>query len=264
MLIGAPQWANGGREWNFAPDNADDFATFAAAAAKRYPAVHHWMIWSEPTKASNFQPLEPDNGKPLRTPQQLEGPHKYAQILDASYRELKQVSRQNLIIGGNTFTVGTVAPIRWVKALKLPSGRRPRMDLWGHNAFSARKPKLSKTPLGGGFSDLSDIDEFARVLDRAFKGSKLKKERHLKIFISEISVPTDHANFEFNFFTTREVQARWISAGLRIARTFKRIYTYGYLGLYDDPVREDGNQVERGLITRGGEKKPGYAAFRAG
>src|SRR4051812_16239157 len=77
MLIGAPPWANGGRDFNWAPDNPQDFATFAAAAAKRYPEVHHWMIWSEPTKGSNFQPLAPDNGRRLRTAAQLEAPHRY-------------------------------------------------------------------------------------------------------------------------------------------------------------------------------------------
>jgi hypothetical protein len=264
MLIGSPGWANGNRAWNYAPDKASDFAAFASAAAERYPGVRHWMIWSEPTKSSNFQPLEPDRGKPLRGAKALEGPHRYAQILDASYAALKKVSKRNLIIGGNTFTVGTVAPVRWVKALKLPGGRRPRMDLWGHNAFSARIPKLSSRPLGNGFADLSDIDNFARVLDRAFKRAKPRKMRHLKIFISEISVPTDHPNFEFNFYVDKPTQAKWISAGLRITRKLKRVYTYGYLGLYDDPVRPDNDQVERGLLTRSGEKKPGYAAFKNG
>jgi hypothetical protein len=263
MLIGAPGWANGGRDWRWAPDDPTDFATFAAAASRRYPRVRHWMIWSEPTKAGNFQPLKPDNGRPLRG-DGLEGPHRYAQILDRTYAALKAVTPANKVIGGNTFTVGTVAPLRWVKALRLPNGRRPRMDLWGHNPFSARAPNLNSDPLGSGYADFSDLDELAHALDRAFRRAPLKKERHLKLFLSEYTLPTDHANFEFNFYVDRKTQARWLTKALRIARSYKRIYTFGYLSLYDDDLREDGQQVERGLITRSGERKRAYAAYRAG
>lgn len=262
MLIFAPPWANGGREPRWAPDRASDFADFAAAAAKRFPGVRHWMIWSEPTKASNFQPLDPDEGRKLRGAK-LRGPHKYAQVLDATYAALKQVRRSNLVIGGNTFTVGAVAPLRWVRALRLPSGRRPRMDMWGHNPFSAREPNLEAQPLGGGFADFSDLDELAKVLDRAYRRAP-REQRRMKLFLSEYTLPTDHANFEFNFYVTREKQAEWLKKALRITRAYKRIYTLGYLGLYDDALRGDGQQVERGLITREGRRKPAYAAFRKG
>jgi hypothetical protein len=261
MLIGAPGWANGGKDWRWAPKDPQDFATFAAAASRRYPRVRHWMIWSEPTKGGNFQPLEPDDGKPLHG-SGLKGPHKYARILDDTYGALKGVTQANKVIGGNTFTVGTVAPLRWVKALKLPGGKRPRMDMWGHNPFSARVPNLNADRLGGGYADFSDLDELAHALDRAFRHAPLRKEHHLKLFLSEYTLPTDHANYEFNFYVSRKTQAHWLAKALKIARTYKRIYTLGYLSLYDDPVRDAGDQVERGLLTRSGDRKPGFAAFR--
>jgi hypothetical protein len=264
MLIGAPRWANGDRDWQWAPDDPQDFATFASAASRRYPRVRHWMIWSEPTKASNWQPLVADEGKPLKGDAALEGPHRYAELLDDTFVALKKVTKANIVIGGNTFTVGTVAPMRWIQALKLPNGRRPRMDLWGHNPFSARKPKLNDVPLGSGYADFNDLDQLAKRLDRAFKSGPRKQQRHMKIFISEYSLPTDHANFEFNFFVSRKTQANWISAALKIARNYKRIYTFGYLGLYDDAPRESNDQVERGLLTHSGAKKPAYKAYRAG
>ena len=260
MIMGTPPWANGGRDNRWAPDDPRDFARFTAAAARRYPGVRHWMIWGEPTKASNFQPLTPDRGRRLRG-RALEGPRRYARMLDAAYASLKRVSRRNLVIGGNSFTAGTVRPLRWVQALRLPGGRPPRMDLYGHNPFSLRRPDLRRPPIGNGFADFGDLDTLARWLDRNLRRPG---GRPLRLFLSEYSLPTDHANYEFNFHVTRATQASWIATALRAARRWRRIYTFGYLGLYDDPLQPDGLQVERGLLTRDGVRKPAYRAFRDG
>jgi hypothetical protein len=261
LLNGAPGWANGGRDPTHAPRRPKDFADFAAAAARRYPAVRHWMIWGEPSKASRFQPLVPAMGRRLSAAQRR-GPRRYARILDASYGALKRVRRRNLVIGGNTWTGGEVVPLNFIKAMRLPSGRRPRMDLYGHNPFTLRTPRLSRTPSAYGHADFSDLDTLAHWLDG--HGYRDRRGRRLRLFLSELSIPTDHANFEFNFWVTRETQARWLRAALRITRRWRRIYTLGYLGLYDDPPRPDGREVNRGLITFDGRRKPAYRAFRAG
>jgi hypothetical protein len=69
---------------------------------------------------------------------------------------------------------------------------------------------------------------------------------------------------EFNFHVTRATQARWIADAMRVTRRWPRIYTFGYLGLYDDPARPDGQQVERGLMQLDGTPKPAYDAFKRG
>ena len=171
--MGTPRWANGGRSARWAPTSPRDFARFLTAASRRYPAVRHWMVWGEPTKASVFQPLRPDHGRPLKGAG-LRGPRRYARMLDAAYVALKAVRRSNLVIGGNTFTVGTVTPLRWIQALRLPNGRPPRMDLYGHNPFTARRPRLSQPPLGRGFADFGDLDTLARWLDRYLRGAQAR------------------------------------------------------------------------------------------
>jgi hypothetical protein len=262
LVMGTPPWANGGRGPRWAPSRPQDFADFMEAAARRYPQVRHWMIWGEPTKSENFQPLKPDGGRKLRGAG-LRAPHLYARMLDRSYVALKRVNRRNLVIGGNTFTVGTVTPLRWIQALRLPNGKPPRMDLFGHNPFSVRTPRLRQAPLGRGYADLSDLDELIRWLDRHWHGSTPGRRR-LRVFISELSLPTGHANFEFNFFLREGTQADWLRRALQITKRLRRIYTLGYLGLYDDPLRADGMQVERGLIERSGRRKPAFEVFKRG
>ena len=260
MLLGAPRWANGGREWQWAPTDPSLFADFAEAAARRWPAVRHWMIWSEPTKALNFQPLVPDNGRPLRGAAALEGPRTYARLLDATYARLHALNPRMIVIGGNTFTTGTVRPLRFIQAMRTAvNGRPPRMDMWGHNPFSLRRPVLSQPPLGSGYADFGDLDTLTGWLDKYLKRRGKKK---LRLFLSEYSLPTDRANFEFNFFLTRARQADWIRTAYRTARAFKRIYTLGYLGLYDDPPRTQGDEVLRGLLDINGQPKPSYAAYK--
>ena len=106
------------------------------------------------------------------------------------------------------------------------------MDLYGHNPFTARLPDLREGPLSYGTADFSDLDTLAGWLDRY--GYRNSHGRRLRLFLSELTIPTDHASFEFNFWVSPRTQAQWLEAALRIARRWERIYTLGYLGLYDD------------------------------
>jgi hypothetical protein len=261
LLTTAPSWANGGHPPHWAPRRPRDFADFAVAASRRYPGVAYWMIWGEPSKIARFRPLVPAMGHTL-TARQRRGPRLYARILDASYAALKSEARRDLVIGGDTWAGGEVVPLNFLKAMRLPSGRRPRMDLYGHNPFTLRIPHLRNGPMGYGYADFSELDALARWLDRL--GYRGNHGRRLRLFLSEFTLPTDHGNHEFNFWVSRETQAKWISAALRITRRWRRIYTFGYLGLYDDPPRSDGLEVNRGLIDRAGRNKPSYRAFKDG
>jgi hypothetical protein len=262
-LSDTPGWASGhSGDPRWAPKRSADFANFAAAAAKRWPQIHLWLIWPEPTQKANFQPLISERRDRPLTRKMKRGPHRYAAILDASYGALKSVSRKNLVIGGNTFTTGDVSVLNWIKNLKLPNGKPPRMDMYGHNPFNNRPPVLGGLPLGHGFIDFTDLPILARWIDRY-----LGRPRHragMKIFIAELMYPTDHRNFEFDYFVSRKTAARWLGEALHAARNWSRIYTLGWTALYDDPIRPDHLQVERGLLTRAGKKKPAYFAYRRG
>ena len=261
LVQGAPRWANGGRSRRWAPRRPRDLARFVTAASRRYPQVRHWMIWGEPTKKRNFQPLFAERRDRPLTRRMRRGPHTYARLLDAAYGALKRTSRRNLVIGGNTYTTGAVSPLNWIKNLRLPNGRVPRMDMYGHNPFSAREPDLRRAPLGHGFVDFCTLDTMARWIDR-YLGRP--GGRRLKLFLSEFSVPTDHIGYEGNFYVTRRTAARWVSSALRITRRWSRIYTFGWIGLYDEAPIPTGDAQNRGLLDYRGRRKPAYEAYKRG
>jgi hypothetical protein len=256
QIIGAPAWANGGKPWNWAPSSSGDYASFATAAAKRYPSVHLWMIWGEPSRGHNFEPLVPAQRRagPLGA-HERGAPHRYARILDAAYGALKGVSRANLVIGGMTYTTGEISPQQWIENLRLPDGRAPRLDMYGHNPFGYRDPNLSDPPAGEHNFDFSDLGRLAKLVERylGWPGNS-----HPKLFISEWTVPTA-IDLEFNFYVDPLVQAKWITDGLHIATQLPSIYAVGWIHLYDEPPTSYG-----GLIETDGVKKPGYLAWQAG
>jgi len=254
----SPPWANGGKSSEWAPGPAA-YAQFAEATARRYPAVRQWMVMGEPSRSANFKPIVPETiGRPL-TRAQAAAPQRYARILDAAYGALKRVRRDNVVIGGNTFTAGDIRPANWVKYMRLPNGRRPRLDVYGHNPFTLRTPDLKNPPGLGETVDFSDLGRFQKVVDRAF-GRQGDKPRRVPLFLSEFSVPTG-LDREFNYFTTRPKQAEFIRKAFSIARTIK-VYGLGWIHLYDEGPADTG--IRGGLIDADGKRKPGFDAFRRG
>ncbi|MGC2372833.1 MAG: hypothetical protein WA484_03060 [Solirubrobacteraceae bacterium] len=255
QIIGAPPWANGGKPWNWAPTNPKDYADFAIAASKRYPSVHLWMIWGEPSRSHNFEPLDPVKPSAELNVHQRSAPHRYARILDAAYGALKSVSRSNLVIGGMTYTTGDISTQLWIENLRLPDGKPPRLDMYGHNPFSFRAPNLSNPPSPDQQVDFSDLGRLSKLVDR-YLGRP--GNPHPKLFISEWTVPTS-VDIEFNFYVEPLLQAQWITDGLRIAQSLPNVYAVGWIHLYDEPPVSYG-----GLIQTNGTEKPGYSAWKAG
>lgn len=255
QIIGAPTWSNGGKAWNWAPKSAYDYARFATAAARRYPSVHLWMIWGEPSRTPNFNPLIKAAPFAKLDPQQQVAPHVYARLVDAAYGALKRLDRANLVIGGMTYTTGDISTQQWIENLRLPDGKPPRMDMYGHNPFSFREPSFANPPSPDQMVDFSDLKRLARLVN---SNLGRPRHRHLKLFISEWTIPTN-VDYEFNFYVAPTVQSRWITAALRLARSWPELYAVGWIHLYDEPPTSSG-----GLLYANGTRKPGYFAWKNG
>ncbi|HET9719228.1 MAG TPA: hypothetical protein VFP55_04040 [Solirubrobacteraceae bacterium] len=249
----APAWADGGHSApGWAPKNPTDYATFLATAARRYPSVHLWMIWGEPDKRGSFQPnvSQAVAGHPL-TRAQKRAPHLYARVLDASYAALKRVSRANKVIGGCTYTSGLADPAQWIENLRLPNGRAPRMDMYGHNPFGYLPPVFTRTPSPFGEIQFSDLKRLGKLVDRYLHPG-------LPLFLSEFTIPT-RSDLEFNYWVEPRTAAQWVTEALRNSRRWHRIYALGWIHVYDEPPESYG-----GLLTAAGKPKPDYFAFARG
>lgn len=272
LAMRTPKWANGDKLDVFPPTDAKDYANFMVALAKRYPTVHHFMVWGEPIRNTNYAVIggsapnyyDPNTVSPKKLPDfnagQKASARSYAQLVDATYGSLKRLSKRNIIIGGNTTTSGDLDPFNWFKYMRLSNGKPPRMDWAGHNPFGTRGPDLKKKQLFIGTADMSDLDVFIPWVKRY--QSRSGRNKKIKLFVSEFSAPTDQAGFEFNYFVTRPLQAKWLTAAMNIGKRNKDIAGVGWYSLRDVPPREDGEDSRTGLIDNTGKKKPSYYAFK--
>jgi hypothetical protein len=248
MVMLSPGWANGGRPPIWAPKHAQDFANFMFAASKRYPQIHRWMVWGEPSRKENFRPLRSNSKRGARV---------YAQILDRSYVALKRASRKNIVIGGNTLNGGTVKPPHWIDWMKLPNGRPPRMDEWGDNPFDARFPHLADEPIGR-FRGFNDIDTLHREIKQTYKAGHRKVP---KLWLSEWTIVSDRPLQLFSgFFVTRKGQAQRLRAAFGIARRTPFVAGLGWFTLLDETADEGG--AGWGLLDSSGVPKPSFYAYK--
>ncbi len=250
-----PAWANGNRGPTYPPTRIGALADFLTAAARRYPGIHLWMIWGEVTRGPNFalDQLVPRTARRL-TPAQARAPHVYAQMLDASYGALKRASKRNLVIGGDTYNLGYISTKLWIENLRLPNGRPPRMDLYGHNPFCWRAPNLRNRPLRDGIVDFSDLGRLSGWVNQYLA----PRHHTIKLFLSEWTIPTSPGDTEFPYWVDPKVQAKWITDAWRIVRRSSFIYALGWIHV------NDGQGSTGGLLYGPGRPKPGFLAFLKG
>ncbi|MDO9355009.1 MAG: hypothetical protein Q7T55_15025 [Solirubrobacteraceae bacterium] len=271
LVMFTPGWANGNVSRLAPPTRPGVYAQFVEALAKRYPSIRRFMVWGEPNLADKFA-ITPSPArdyyaksgnakgqpKPLLKTQQKEL-NVYAQMIDATSVRLKKLNKNNLVIGGNTTTSGSIDPFSWVRYLRLPNGKPPRMDLYGHNPFGTRGPDLKKDQILPGTADFSDLDVFIPWIKKYLARSG--RNPKIKLFAAEYTAPTDEKSYEFPYYVTRAVQASWLKSAWKIAKT-EKLYALGWFALRD--TRLSTGQVSRiGLIDLEGNQKPSYKVYES-
>ena len=253
LVKGTPAWANGGRSSAWAPGKPRLFADFMFAASRRYPTIRKWMIWGEPTRRDNF------------LPQGRRGVRRYARMLDAAFGALKRARRSNVVIGGMTLNGGDkIKTPRFLKLLRLPNGKPPRMNLYGHNPFDRRFPNIRKQPIRD-FRGLPDVDTLWREVSRAYqrrngRWARKRSQRPRKLWLAEWLVQSDHDSDIFDWHVSRKKQAVYLRAGYRLARRAKYVKALGWFRLDDEP--NSATSAAWGLMTYSGARKPAFKAYR--
>jgi hypothetical protein len=243
-----PSWSNGGRGETWAPTNPLDYADFVTAASRRYPSVRRWMILNEVNSTRNFNPLPPDSPA---------GPERYAQLLDDAYGALKAVNRANLVIGGMTYSAGVIGALDFVRWMRLPDGRPPRMDYYGHNPYSVRYPNLAEKPFSPLVCDINDIDTLHAELADVYRPYGPVP----KLWLAEFGI-SDTPNPSFDYYVSRPVQARWLTAAYRLVDSVSYVAALGWFDLLDEPSSSPG-RLSEGLMTASGTPKPAFYAYAA-
>jgi hypothetical protein len=176
-------------------------------------------------------------------------------MLDASYAALKSVRRSNIVIGGMTLTNDFMTPVQFLQWMKLPNGKPPRLDWFGHNPFSTRIPNIKQGVYYKGVRDISDSDTYIKEIRRVYA----KIHRRPKLWLSEYTVSSDRASRALKFFVSRTEQAKWVTAAYRLATRAPYIAGLGWFNLQDQNT-PDG--LTNGLLDPAGVPKPAFRAYQ--
>jgi hypothetical protein len=204
------------------------------------------MIWGEPNRdgAFDFKPM------PANSPV---GPRRYAKLLYAAYHALKGVSHRNIVIGGDTWSFGVVEPADFIRWMRLPDGKPPPLDFYGHNPFGRRFPRLGKPYYPGG-RDIDDIGTLEKQLRHTY-------HRKVPLWLSEFTISSDHPTPAFDFAVSRKEQARWVTAAFKLVNSVNYVAGLGWFTLLDDPTNVKGG-LTNGLMTWKLKRKPAFYAYK--
>lgn len=252
-VFATPGWANGGKAFQYAPNDIGDLQAFSEAAARRFPSVKLWLAWNEPNAPNFLKPQsEVEGGVRVFT-----SPRIYAQICNAVTDGVRA--------GGNGTTVGcgvlnpsgklrptggpreSVAPIVFLEGMKRAGAR---VSVVAVNPYPA-SPSLApnEAPNSPTFITLGNIGKLISTVDRLW-GKR-------PIWVTEYGYQTNPPDRQFG--VSWATQAKYLTQAFAIARKNPRIGMFLWFQLKDEP-RLAGWQA--GVISTTNKKKPSYNAFK--
>jgi hypothetical protein len=235
-LAGTPAWANGGRPPNFAPSSAAPFATFAQAAASRYPWVRYWTIWNEPNQRVNLRPARPATYVRL--------------LLNPGYAAIHAADPGALVAGGVTAPragQSGVSPIAWIRGMR---AAHAHLDAYAHHPYPAGP---FETPFSGGCRrctaiTMANLPVLLREVERDF-GAK-------PVWLTEYGYQTNPPDRLLGVSPAR--QAAYIGKAALRAYELPHVTMLIHFLYEDEPAV---GAWQSGLVTVAGKAKPALGTF---
>jgi hypothetical protein len=236
-IWGTPGWANGGRGANTAPSSASSFASFARAAAERYPWVRNWIVWNEPNQRRWLTPPSPVLY--------------VTRLLNPAAQAIKGVIPRASIAGGATAPrggPGGTSPVDFIRGM----GRAgARLDAYAHHPHPLSP---AESPSAGGCDHCSTISMAS--LERLLTETRRAFGSRVRIWLTELGYQTNPPD--------RVLGVGWGTQARFVAEAQHRAYRAAgvdvliqYL-LRDEPAT---SAWQSGLETVSGRVKPSMSAF---
>jgi Cellulase (glycosyl hydrolase family 5) len=236
-IWGTPGWANGGRGASTAPSSASSFASFARAAAERYPWVRNWIVWNEPNQRRWLTPPSPVLY--------------VTRLLNPAAQAIKGVIPRASIAGGATAPrggPGGTSPVDFIRGM----GRAgARLDAYAHHPHPLSP---AESPSAGGCDHCSTISMAS--LERLLTETRRAFGSRVRIWLTELGYQTNPPD--------RVLGVGWGTQARFVAEAQHRAYRAAgvdvliqYL-LRDEPAT---SAWQSGLETVSGRVKPSMSAF---
>jgi hypothetical protein len=264
-IYGTPAWANRGAGLNVPPRTIADLNNFAYAAAKRYsglylapdgrslPPVKLWMAWNEPNLSIGLKHQFRRVGGRWVMQSALD----YTKICNAVYGGVhRTLIRGEKVACGATAPRGnnsptssrpTISPLAFMRALKSAGLRK--FDAYAHHPYYGGKTETPTSKPSTNAVTMGNINTLIAELTRLW-GNK-------RLWITEYGYQTNPPDRAFGVSYAK--QAAYMKQAYAIGRKNPRIDMMLWFLLRDEP-RLGGWQS--GLLTRTGQKKPAFNAFR--
>ncbi|HET9243792.1 MAG TPA: hypothetical protein VFN99_10120 [Gaiella sp.] len=236
-LWGTPAWANGGRGGNVPPRSARTFATFARAAAERYPWVRRWLVWNEPNQRRWLSPPSPTLY--------------VTRLLNPAAQAIKDVIPRATVAGGATAPRGGrggTSPVDFIRGM----GRAgARLDAYAHHPHPLSP---AETPSSGGCDHCETIS--LATLERLLTEARRAFGARTRIWLTELGYQTNPPD--------RILGVGWGTQARYVAEAQRRAFAAtGVDVLIQYLVRDEPSTAawQSGLETVSGRAKPALNGF---
>jgi hypothetical protein len=236
-LWGTPQWANAEQKPNYAPLDPSALASFAYAAAQKFPWITRWTVWNEPNVRLFLIP---------------NSPRVYVtRLLNPAYRALKEANPRNIVAGGVTSprkTPSGVSPIAWIRGMR---AAHALLNAYAQNPYPVRP---GETPTSGGCWRCTEVT--MATLPKLISEVKRNFGSRTRIWLTEYAYNSKPPSKWLG--VSNALQARYVGEAALRAYLAPRVDLLIHFLVRDEP---NATRWTSGFYTSRGKVKPSFNAY---